>query len=95
MIMEPDQAKISYANWLAKASIKLSENCAQDPYLDPRFDAKLLLQYVTKKNTAQLFAFPETLLNARQLAELECLLARRLAQEPMAYILGEQDFLVA
>lgn len=83
---------MTYSEWLCLAIEKLSHNQICDPYLNPRTDANLLLQAVTKRTKSTLFAFGETPLSEAELALLNVLLARRLQGEPMAYILGEQEF---
>ena len=55
-------------------------------------DAALLLCHVLGKDRAWLLAHPEALLTPSQIFEYEALLQRRARQEPMQYILGEQEF---
>ena len=57
----------------------------------PRLDAELLLAHVLKKARAWLWTYPEHRPTARQLAAFQQLLARRLAREPLAYLLGEWE----
>lgn len=83
---------MTYSDWLAFATETLHANLAQDPYLNPKGDANLLLQAVTKCSKSAIFAFGETVLSAEELYELERLLARRKQGEPMAYILGVREF---
>ncbi|KIE88061.1 HemK-like protein [Actinobacillus pleuropneumoniae] len=83
---------MNYTQWLDQAITALNANIAQDPYLNPKTDANLLLQAVTKRTKSAIFAFGETALHQTELAELAQLLARRLQGEPMAYILGEKEF---
>ncbi|WP_373778136.1 peptide chain release factor N(5)-glutamine methyltransferase [Glaesserella sp.] len=83
---------MNYTQWLCDAVTKLAKNQAQDPYLNPKADANLLLQAVTKRSKSAIFAFSETELNEAERAKLSQLLARRLKGEPMAYILGEKEF---
>ena len=82
----------TYAEWLTLAERALLENVAQDPFLNAKVDANLLLQAVTKRSKSAIFAFSETPLDEGQLEQLAALLARRVAGEPMAYILGEKEF---
>lgn len=82
----------SYAEWLAFAEQTLRENASQDPYLNPKLDANLLLQAVTKRSKSAIFAFSDTLLSEAELVNLAQLLARRAKGEPIAYILGEKEF---
>ncbi|MDP8078459.1 peptide chain release factor N(5)-glutamine methyltransferase [Phocoenobacter skyensis] len=83
---------MNYAQWLKYATIQLSKNKATDPYLNPKSDANLLLQIVTGRSKASLFAFTETELSDTELQQLSALLSRRLTGEPMAYIMGEKEF---
>lgn len=83
---------MNYQQWLVQATNQLSDNLALDPYLNPKSDANLLLQAVTKRTKSAIFAFAETELTETELQQLERGLARRLSGEPMAYILGEKEF---
>jgi release factor glutamine methyltransferase len=55
-------------------------------------DAQLLLLEVIGKARSYLFTWPEKLLSEEQSARFLALLARREKGEPIAYILGYQDF---
>jgi release factor glutamine methyltransferase len=57
-----------------------------------RLDARLLLQQVCGCTHAELIAHPERRLSAAQRAQFDALLARRLAGEPLAYLLGSAFF---
>lgn len=57
-----------------------------------KLDAQLLLAHVLQKNVTYLHTWPEQVLTAEQLESLESLIARRLTGEPIAYILGKQEF---
>lgn len=57
-----------------------------------RLDARLLLQQVCACTHAELIAHPERPLSAAQHAQFDALLARRLAGEPLAYLLGSAYF---
>jgi len=57
-----------------------------------RIDARLLLEAVTGRERADLIARPRLTLTFEQEERLEQLVRRRLAREPMAYILGEKEF---
>lgn len=83
---------MNYQQWLSFAEQKLLENAENDPYLNAKLDANLLLQAVTKRSKSAIFAFSETELSEKELAELSEKLARRTKGEPMAYILGEREF---
>lgn len=58
----------------------------------PRLDAELLLAEVLGVTRAELLREPERALAADETAEFEGLLRRRLAREPVAYILGHRAF---
>lgn len=81
-----------YSEWLAYATAKLTQQLSQDPYLNAKLDANLLLQAVTKRSRSAIFAFGETVLSKIELNQLEAMLTRRTQGEPMAYILGEKEF---
>lgn len=83
---------MNYAQWLRYAEQRLLENVEQDPFLNVKVDANVLLQAVTKRSKSAIFAFSETVLSEAELAELNALLARRAKGEPIAYILGEKEF---
>ncbi len=57
-----------------------------------RTEAWLLLGKVTGRERPQLIADPLERLTTAEEAELELLVRRRLAREPVAYILGEKEF---
>lgn len=57
-----------------------------------RIEAQMLLQRVLGVNRAYLLAHPEQALDEAQTAAYRSLLQRRLAGEPLAYILGEREF---
>lgn len=83
---------MNYQQWLTLAKQTLVEHAKDDPFLNAKFDANLLLQAVTKRSKSAIFAFSETELSESELAELAEKLARRVKGEPMAYILGEREF---
>jgi release factor glutamine methyltransferase len=58
----------------------------------PRRDAELLLAYVFGCDPTALLTHPERLLSAQQAEHFETLLNRRLANEPLQYLTGEQEF---
>ena len=57
-----------------------------------RIEVQMLLQQVLGVNRAYLLAHPEQQLDETQQASYRALLQRRLAGEPLAYILGEREF---
>lgn len=58
----------------------------------PRLEAELLLCEAAGIDRATIIAWPERTLEPAQAARLQALLERRLAGEPMAYILGRREF---
>lgn len=58
----------------------------------PRLEARLLLQHITGLTHAQLITHNQTMLSENQFSELQKLVKRRKAGEPIAYILGEREF---
>ncbi len=57
-----------------------------------KLDAELLLCKACVLTRTQLYAYPEQEVNAQQQSIVDDLLKRRLQGEPMAYILGKQEF---
>ncbi|GGY68868.1 peptide chain release factor N(5)-glutamine methyltransferase [Marinobacter zhanjiangensis] len=57
-----------------------------------RLDAELLLAQVTGWSRTRFRAFPEAILEPEQLASYRQLVERRVAGEPIAHILGHQEF---
>ncbi|WP_050738257.1 peptide chain release factor N(5)-glutamine methyltransferase [[Mannheimia] succiniciproducens] len=82
----------TYQQWLAFAEDSLQDMTKQDPYANPKVDANRLLQFVTQKSKGTIIAFSDTLLTENESALLSQYLVRRCEGEPIAYILGEQDF---
>jgi release factor glutamine methyltransferase len=58
----------------------------------PALDARLLLQHVTGLDRAGLILHDQSRLSPEQEARLTVLMRRRLAGEPIAYLLGEKEF---
>jgi release factor glutamine methyltransferase len=59
----------------------------------PRLEIRMLLEFVLDKPRAWLLAHDTDKLASEQVAEFEGLAARRLAGEPMAYLLGWREFM--
>jgi release factor glutamine methyltransferase len=57
-----------------------------------RIEARLLLEHVTGWSREQLLAHPEWPVGDAERAAFEALVARREADEPIAYLLGEREF---
>jgi release factor glutamine methyltransferase len=75
-------------------SIKTTLRSATSKFIheDARFEAQLLLQHALNVNRAWLIAHENDALQPNIYAVFEALLIRRLAGEPMAYILGSREF---
>lgn len=61
-------------------------------HASPSLDAAVLLCHVLDKPRSYLLTWPERELDAQQQAYFDALLARRMAGEPVAYIIGEREF---
>ncbi len=59
----------------------------------PALDAQVLLAHVTGATRATLLAYPERALTSDQAEEYAGLVARRAAQEPVAYLIGQREFM--
>lgn len=60
--------------------------------LSARLDTQVLLERALKQNKAWLLAHGEEEINAEKLVHLQAQVERRVAREPLAYILGRQEF---
>lgn len=58
----------------------------------PRLDAELLVGTITHQTRTELFTHPEKILSQDQQTKLHQWVERRLAQEPIAYIVGKKEF---
>lgn len=77
---------MEFQHWLRQAAARLVDSES------PRRDAEILLGLVTGKARTFILAFGETQLSEAQLKELDALLARRAAGEPVAYLTGVREF---
>jgi release factor glutamine methyltransferase len=59
----------------------------------PRLDAELLLAHVLEANRAAVLSRPDRRLTPKQLTSYRYLVERRVAREPLAYILRRREFL--
>jgi release factor glutamine methyltransferase len=59
---------------------------------NPRRDADLLLAHVLRCDQTALLTHPERILSVEETEQLDRLVDRRLASEPMQYLTGEQEF---
>ena len=78
---------LSIEAWLAEARTQLEAGSDS-----ARLDAELLLAHVLQQSRTWLYTWSDRLLSAEQQQAADALLARRLAGEPVAYLLGERDF---
>lgn len=78
--MKPDVLRTA-ADFLALARLHID-----------RLDARLLLQHVSGLAHSQLIASPQAVLNPEQWRCLQALLQRRVAGEPLAYLVGHAGF---
>src|ERR1035437_11071799 len=75
--------------WVQKAEAQL--RCG--PHADrARRDAQALLLHAIRRERAALLASWDEVLDAERAIRYEALIKRRLAGEPIQYILGEQEF---
>ncbi len=58
----------------------------------PELDSRLLLGFVLKQSFVQLIARGHQQLSAEEFEQYQALLARRIAGEPIAYIVGRKEF---
>lgn len=77
---------------LAEALHQGSARLAKAGIDQPRLEAESLLVSVLNKSRTHLFAWPEALLTESQQNQWRSWLERRLAGEPLAYILGRREF---
>lgn len=70
----------------------LGDTLAQARQKIPISEARLLLQYVLGATAAVLAAHPERVLSMEQLISYTALVARRVAGEPIAYLIGRREF---
>lgn len=76
---------------LIESNIYLPE-LNDDPQIDSKLDANILLCHVLCKPQAYLIANPEQILPLGQTAMYFALISRRCAGEPIAYITGQKEF---
>ncbi|ENM5772805.1 peptide chain release factor N(5)-glutamine methyltransferase [Vibrio mimicus] len=76
-----------------EAALKAATEQLQQSGSDsPALDAAVLLCHVLAKPRSYLLTWPDKTLEEPALVSLNALLARRMAGEPVAYILGEREF---
>ncbi len=70
----------------------LRDAAARIPSDNPRLDAEILLAHLLGKPRSFLYAWPAHETDAATATTFETLLQRRIAGEPVAYLLGEREF---
>ena len=75
---------------LSEARLQLAAN--DDPAAAPGLEAELLLTRVLGASRAHLFAHPEADVDESDVRAFRALVKRRANGEPLAYIIGEQEF---
>ena len=85
MQTESNQASIEAVLSRAEAALAAGSDT-------PRLDAELLLAKVLERPRSHFRAWPENPVDPESLASFDELLARRVAGEPVAYLLGERAF---
>ncbi len=83
----------TYGEGLTMATSLLRQRPASPSAGAPALDAQALLAYVTGVSRALLLAYPERALDAEQVRAFAALVARRMAGEPVAYLVGRREFL--
>ena len=83
----PNKNAVTIQAWLQEAT-HLLETVSDAP----RLEAEVLLANILHTQRSYLFAWPEQILQSSQQQSAEEYLQRRLANEPIAYILGHKEF---
>lgn len=78
----------AFKQWLADASVRLSEVLVPSANLD----AEIILAHAIQKDRTYLHARPEQLINHQQLDNVNFMLKQRLNRVPIAYIIGYKEF---
>jgi release factor glutamine methyltransferase len=78
--MQPDQDGLSVSHCLLKGGL-------------PRLELQMLLAHVLQRDRAWLIAHDDYLLDSHERRAFDALRRRRVQGEPMAYILGEREFM--
>jgi release factor glutamine methyltransferase len=73
---------------LHTSALTLGLNGIQDSY----HEARILLQYILKLSSAELYSQPELTLSNAVIKRLQHLMKRRISHEPNAYIVGFKEF---
>ena len=92
MTTSPPAAQSESGTKVCAMLSRLEEQFAGAGVDAPGLDARLVLAMVLGCDRAHLHAYPEKVVPAEALAQVEALAQRRIQREPMAYILGEREF---
>ncbi len=80
--------EITVELWLAQAREQLTAHAIASASLD----AGVLLCHALQKPRSYLFTWPDKVLTEAEYTQAQALLSRRLAGEPVAYIVGQREF---
>ncbi|CEN32234.1 Release factor glutamine methyltransferase [Candidatus Westeberhardia cardiocondylae] len=85
---------MNWYQWVKNSYIRLNKSFKNTYFTTNTImrDVEKLLCYVVGVSREKFFAFSETLLTREQFSKLEILLCRREQGEPIAYLIGEQEF---
>jgi len=72
--------------------VSTTQSLLRAGFADAPIEAELLLGHILGMSKTQLYTQPEKVLTSRETEELRRLVERRLAHEPIAYILGHCEF---
>ena len=85
-------APMAPAEQTISVALRNATDLLQSASTTPRLDAELLLVASTTLSRTAVNAFPERVLDERQWQQFSRLVARRAQGEPLAYLLGSQEF---
>src|SRR5690554_7424592 len=74
--------------WLMQAKQQLEQSGSDSA----RLDAEILLGYALDKNRSWLYTHSDYALSDAELIKINALLAKRIAGQPIAHLVGERDF---
>ncbi len=78
---------MNIATWLQNTASALRSSSET-----PQLDSEVILQFVINKDRAWMHTYPDHLLSRSELTRLSGLVKRRAKHEPVAYLLGVQEF---
>ena len=80
--------------WTIGSILKWTEQYFREKGVEsPRLDAEVLLSHVLDKERIYLYVHFDEPLMAGELAEYKAMIKRRIAREPVAYIIGKKEFM--